>query len=122
MAYTWTNGEFITADKLNATGDGFIVVHISEDEEHNFVVDKTYAEIAEAFETPGVAIVAVGFGILHPYVSPVTVNEEEAYAFYGISFDEDDGGVDLKKTGISISESNVVDFYYESVTVEQIIK
>lgn len=44
MAYTWTNGELITAAKLNQTGGGFVIT--SEDG----TLDKPWQEIWDAAE------------------------------------------------------------------------
>ena len=47
MAYTWTNGELITADKLNQTGGGDIVfVGIESD-----TLDMTWQEIYDAMSS-----------------------------------------------------------------------
>ena len=44
MSYTWTNGEVITADKLNNTGgSGFLLVT-----DTNGTLDKTWKEISDS--------------------------------------------------------------------------
>ena len=55
MAYTWTTGEVITADKLNATGGGgefLITFTVSYDEDEGYnetVADKTVEEVIQAY-------------------------------------------------------------------------
>ncbi len=53
MAYTWTNGEVITAEKLNQTGGGgFFPVTFNYDSSTESVTsDKTNAEIYAAYES-----------------------------------------------------------------------
>lgn len=50
MSYTWTDGELITAEKLNNTGgDGAAVFEIVADEEYDWIINATAQEIADAF-------------------------------------------------------------------------
>ena len=49
MAYTWTDGELITAEKLNETGGGVLIVNANE-ENDVATLDKTYKEIKASFE------------------------------------------------------------------------
>ena len=53
---TWKNGDVITEDKLNhiedgiANGGGVLIITSTEDAEHQYdILDKTFAEIKEAF-------------------------------------------------------------------------
>ena len=55
MSYTWTNGEVITAEKLNQTGGGLRVNVIGS--EPNFSLDKTYKEIMAAVEAGAVVYI-----------------------------------------------------------------
>ena len=51
MAYTWTNGELITAEKLNQTGGGGsdpLVVNVIQGEGNVWHLDKNYTEIRAA--------------------------------------------------------------------------
>lgn len=56
MAYTWTTGETITAEKLNNTGNIFFVNDIVSDLDNSHTLDKTFREIADAFNTMVVVI------------------------------------------------------------------
>ena len=47
MAYTWTNGELITAAKLNQTGGGGGIFYVGENDS---ILDKTWAEIYAAMD------------------------------------------------------------------------
>lgn len=53
MAYTWTNGELITAEKLNNTGGSTTVVTITYDQHEGYSADKTYLELAAVIEGGG---------------------------------------------------------------------
>lgn len=58
MSYTWENGEVITAEKLNQTGNaGALIVNLLPDENDPFSVhlDKTWKEIRDAYIS-GVAV------------------------------------------------------------------
>ena len=50
MAYEWTNGELITAEKLNETGGGALIVNVLYDPElfGTYTLDKTWNEIYNA--------------------------------------------------------------------------
>ena len=55
MSYTWTDGEVITAEKLNSTGENLFIINAtinySEENEGGFnevTFDKTYSQIKEA--------------------------------------------------------------------------
>jgi len=50
MAYTWTTGETITAEKLNNTGGGVLIVNCNYDESASkSTLDKTWKEIHDAY-------------------------------------------------------------------------
>ena len=54
MAYTWKDGELITAEKLNNTGDGSLVVNVTaeiQDDVTIYTMDKTAREIITCFES-----------------------------------------------------------------------
>ena len=54
MAYTWTDGELITAEKLNNTGNGSLVVNVTaeiQDDVTIYTMDKTAREIITCFES-----------------------------------------------------------------------
>ena len=67
MAYTWTDGELITAEKLNNTGGGdvggaFIVnLTITEYSADDYVItaDKSFSEVQAAIEN-GMLVYAIG--------------------------------------------------------------
>ena len=49
MAYTWTTGETITAEKLNNTGGGVLIVNSNYNEStETAILDKTWQEIYDA--------------------------------------------------------------------------
>ena len=59
MAYTWKDGELITAEKLNNTGNGVLVVNMNKIEDGDtdtFTLDKTWQEIFDACSTRGVVV------------------------------------------------------------------
>ena len=59
MSYTWTDGELITAEKLNQTGGGgaaslFVnVTDTTEGDDFTFTLDKTFAEIKAVLDAGG---------------------------------------------------------------------
>ena len=55
MAYTWTDGELITAEKLNETGGGVLIVNVNTGESAG-TLDKTWKEIHDAY-TNGTTVV-----------------------------------------------------------------
>lgn len=54
MSYTWTNGELITAEKLNNTGENLFIINATIDYNSNedgfkkVTFDKTYSQMKEA--------------------------------------------------------------------------
>ena len=61
MSYTWTTGEVITAEKLNATQGGVTIVTISinfdeETGDETYTADKTYAELSNIIENGGYVV------------------------------------------------------------------
>ena len=78
MAYTWTNGELITAAKLNQTGGGGSGRIVSENDE----LDKTWNEIS-AMVTAGV-LPFVDNGSGYYSVLLYLDNEENYRAFFGM--------------------------------------
>lgn len=76
MAYTWTDGELITAEKLNNTGGGggVLVVNVNADSSTgNLVLDKTWVEIQEAVVSHGAIVHRNLLGHGDSY-SPVSVS------------------------------------------------
>ena len=59
MAYTWTDGELITAEKLNNTGGGVLVVNATTTTSEGRTVttlDNTWQEIYDAVMSTGAVI------------------------------------------------------------------
>ena len=48
MSYNWTNGELITAEKLNATGGGALILTYHSEGDY-VILNKTWQEIRDAF-------------------------------------------------------------------------
>lgn len=62
MSYTWTNGEVITAEKLNATGGSgggydLVIGALYNTSTHELTLDKTYSEIKTAIQNDNSIIV-----------------------------------------------------------------
>lgn len=62
MAYTWTNGELITAEKLNATGGSgggydLVIGALYNTGTYELTLDKTYSEIKTAIQNDNSVIV-----------------------------------------------------------------
>lgn len=92
MAYTWTNGEVITAEKLNQTGDGaYFLVTISQDLEDNFTMDKTLDEIYTAYSNGLLPIAMYVYntipqGMLQLRFPPVSDGSFRSVDFFGFYF------------------------------------
>lgn len=106
MSYTWTNGELITAEKLNETGgsgggSNVVVLNGEKDSANpstNLVFDKTLAEITELFESGATLVCKVPIAtqstpggtqdiyLYLPMTSYVTYNGEiGSFQFYGFA-------------------------------------
>ncbi len=83
MAYTWTNGEVITAEKLNNTGSGVgeFVINITGayDETEEIIIctaDKTYSEVLDAYNNGRhISVYYSGDCFEYYYFDDVTGNE-----------------------------------------------
>ena len=95
MAYTWTDGELITAEKLNNTGGGVLIVNANYDESTQVdTLDKTWQEINAAFpnNTVLIKIVDENFNI-SKYLPVFRVNtDNEHYYVSAFVYDAPDFG------------------------------
>lgn len=81
MAYTWTDGELITAEKLNNTGGGVLIVTPTFDSNKEiYVMDKTFGELYNAF-TNGTTILVANI-----YTQKMQDNEQ-VVRYYGEQYD-----------------------------------
>ena len=84
MSYTWTNGETITANKLNNTGgDGIFVVTQTQSGD-NYVLDKTYNEVLAAWNSGMLPVVVYNNSdcILLYVVEYIGFNENSLYEVF----------------------------------------
>lgn len=73
MAYTWTDGELITAEKLNETGSVLLIKLESFEEVESgtlYTYDKTWQEVYDALNN-GVPCYVFSIGYDGVYMSPV---------------------------------------------------
>lgn len=79
MAYTWTNGEVITAEKLNQTGGsgggGIFKVTVSGEFPSSFTTDKSSDEILEAWQSGLLPVVELST-IPGTVLMPIQINTE----------------------------------------------
>ena len=114
MSYTpteWATGDIVTAEKLNkleggveqASGGAPFIVHATQTGQNTATVDKTFAEIAEAYET---GVVYFNFQGVNAIVTKVVSNDITMYqASYMITMDM--SGWLLISASISVSENEV---------------
>lgn len=83
MAYTWADGELITAEKLNNTGNEVLIVKFTVDESTfgNFLYDTPYATILNALAS-GKPV----FGVVDGF--PYSVDVLNAHTKANASYDE----------------------------------
>ena len=83
MAYTWTNGELITADKLNQTGGGDIVFGGAEDS----TLDMTWQDIHDAMSAHKLVIIANDDGNNFVEYFIITTVHEADGSYYVVTSD-----------------------------------
>lgn len=86
MAYNWQNGELITAEKLNQTGDELsdtLIVNVTGSN-GTTIFDKTYQEIFDAAENEKPILFKDAFGIHNAAIEmPSEGDEDEGHARIG---------------------------------------
>ena len=81
MAYEWKDGEVITAEKLNSTGGGVLIVTATFDSDKELnVMDKTFGELYNAF-TNGITILVANI------YEQKKQDDEQAVRYYGEQYD-----------------------------------
>ena len=93
MSYTWTNGELITAAKLNSTGGVFVVTV------EDGTLDKTWQEIWDAAEA------------MNPVFIREYLEEDEAIYFETVIEVSHGGGTYNVQTANSLYNTQAVDDY-----------
>lgn len=89
MAYEWKDGEVITAEKLNSTGGGVLIITSTEDDEHQYdILDKTFAEIKEAFLSGINCLVHMDHSISSEWysVSYIDIMDDSSTVQYDVNF------------------------------------
>lgn len=82
MSYTWTNGELITAEKLNNTGGcGVLIIGVHEGEtETEVVLESTWQEIYDAFTSGVVCLLDLSYeGKTNLYALTSVTSEPNGY-------------------------------------------
>lgn len=99
MAYTWTNGELITAAKLNQTGgggyDAVIVLGVDEEEQQTITIESgSFSDFYSKFEDGD-----------RPSIQVIFDNPDGGYNYYNVDniLDDGDGGLLINVHSTSVS-------------------
>lgn len=107
MSYTWTNGELITAEKLNQTG-GKLTINVTRgtgDYAYHFIMDKTGEEIYTAFSNGTPCIVKADIDPIESYY-PEGVHEIDMVLFIETKTQEDNSYYNITCSGLAFDTFN----------------
>lgn len=92
MAYTWTNGEVITAEKLNQTGSsgggGIFKVTLTGNSPSEMIADKTNAEIYAAYNAGLIPVICSNDVNLLGYLSDIPLQDQAEFIWLDVSTEE----------------------------------
>lgn len=87
MAYEWTNGELITAEKLNNTGGGGVLIISVHGTEIEVVLESTWQEIHDAFTSGVVCLLDLSYEGKTNLYALTSVTSEPNDGRYNVFFD-----------------------------------
>ena len=98
MAYTWTDGELITATKLNQTGGGYdavVVLGVDEEEQPIITIESgSFSDFYSKFENGD-----------RPSIQIIFDNPDGGYNYYNVDniLDDGDGGLLINVHSTSVA-------------------